>query len=434
MLKKPKGGVTLESEVKQPLTVKALTKYIKLKFDCDSNLQTLLLKGEISNFKRHSKGHLYFTLKDDEASISAVMFAGAAKHLAWEPRNGMEVIVKGYITVYEVGGTYSFHVKEINEDGIGNLYIAFNQLKERLTKEGLFDANHKQPLPKFPEAIGVITSPTGAAIRDILSTLKRRFPLAKVYLYPALVQGENAAPSIVACIEQANDHPLVDTLIVGRGGGSIEDLWAFNEEVVARAIFNSKIPIISAVGHETDFTIADFVADTRAPTPTAAAEMAVPNLPDVLKYLGQLNVRLNHNFTVQLTRKKDRLRGLQNHYMMKNPYALFEQRILRVNQLTDKLQYSLQQQLTKKKQPLDFLSLQLHQLISQKISNVRNEYTTSLVKLEALNPLGILKKGYMVLTDEKARTIKSVEQIHIGQRVCGVLDDGTFTAKIETKE
>ena len=301
-------------EQRQPLTVKALTKYIKLKFDYDKNLQHLLLKGELSNVKRHSRGHLYFTLKDDEAQINAVMFASAASHLEFVPTEGMQVIVKGHITVYEAGGTYSLYVKEMTEDGIGNLYVAYTQLKERLATEGLFDARFKQKIPDYPQAVGVITSPTGAAIRDIISTIKRRFPMVTIYVYPALVQGEQAEASIISCIKQANAMNLVDTLIVGRGGGSIEDLWAFNKEGVARAIFESKIPIISAVGHETDFTIADFVADHRAPTPTGAAELAVPNLPDVLKHLNQLNARLNHNFNLQFKQKKDYLTQLCNHY------------------------------------------------------------------------------------------------------------------------
>ena len=445
----------MNPEVKQPLTVKALTKYIKLKFDCDKNLQSILLKGEISNFKRHSRGHFYFTLKDDEAQINAVMFASAAKKVAFNPQDGMQIIVEGHITVYEAGGSYSLYVKEMNEDGVGNLYVAFNQLKERLSKDGLFDSKHKRTIPKFPEAIGVITSPTGAAIRDILSTIKRRFPQVKVYVYPALVQGEKAAPSIIARIQQANEMQLVDTLIVGRGGGSIEDLWAFNEEAVARAIFNSKIPIISAVGHETDFTIADFVADYRAPTPTGAAEIAVPSLPDVLNYFNQLNGRLNHNFSIQIVRKKQLLIQLQNHYILKNPQALFEQRLLRVNQLSDKLQFSLQdrlkfqgqrlmkvshhlnqfnprKRLEQDLQRIHFLSHRLNQTIYQSMTRVKNEYGVKLAKLEMLNPLAVIKKGYAVITNEEEKTIRNVEQLQVGQMVMGTLSDGVFTATVET--
>ena len=300
----------------------------------------------------------------------------------------------------------------------------------------------------------MITSPTGAAIRDILSTIKRRFPLVKVYVYPALVQGEQAEASIVSCIKQANEMKLVDTLIVGRGGGSIEDLWAFNKEGVARAIFESKIPIISAVGHETDFTIADFVADHRAPTPTGAAEMAVPNLPDVLKHFNQLNVRLNHNFNVQFEQKKNQLAQLSNHYIMKNPHALFEQRLMHVNQLNDKLQFVLQDQLTKRKaqfatdyhrliqfnpmvkvdsskQHVAFLTQQLKALMSEHLSEHKQNYHVLLTKLEMLNPLSILKKGYSVITDENEEMITTVQSMRVGQIISVALDDGTVKASIK---
>lgn len=444
-------------EQRKPLTVKALTKYIKLKFDYDKNLQHLLLKGELSNVKRHSRGHLYFTLKDDEAQINAVMFASAASHLEFVPTEGMQVIVKGHITVYEAGGSYSMYVKEMTEDGIGNLYVAFTQLKERLEAEGLFEARFKQKIPPYPCAVGVITSPTGAAIRDILSTIKRRFPLVNVYVYPALVQGEQAEASIISCIKQANAMNLVDTLIVGRGGGSIEDLWAFNKEGVARAIFESKIPIISAVGHETDFTIADFVADYRAPTPTGAAELAVPNLPDVLRYLNQLNARLNHNFNLQLSQKKDRLMQLCNHYIMKNPSALFEQRVMYVDQLSEKLNYILQDQLAKSqtkwwtlhhrlvpfdpklnvdqaRQRLQLQDQQLRQLMLQHLSQSKQDYTVLLTKLELLNPLSILKKGYSVLTNEREEMITTVHEISVGQDLLIALDDGKVRASVKDIE
>ena len=447
-------------EQRQPLTVKALTKYIKLKFDYDKNLQHLLLKGELSNVKRHSRGHLYFTLKDDEAQINAVMFASAASHLEFVPTEGMQVIVKGHITVYEAGGTYSLYVKEMTEDGIGNLYVAYTQLKERLATEGLFDARFKQKIPDYPQAVGVITSPTGAAIRDIISTIKRRFPMVTIYVYPALVQGEQAEASIISCIKQANAMNLVDTLIVGRGGGSIEDLWAFNKEGVARAIFESKIPIISAVGHETDFTIADFVADHRAPTPTGAAELAVPNLPEVLKHLNQLNARLNHNFNLQFKQKKDYLTQLCNHYIMKNPAALFEQRLMYVDQLSEKLNYVLQDQLTRNqtkwwtlhhrllqldpkasvdqaKQSLLLQDQTLRQLMLQHLSQSKQDYTVLLTKLELLNPLSILKKGYTVLTNDKDEMVTTVQDISVGQDLLISLDDGRVRAsvkEIETSE
>ena len=268
------------------LTVTALTKYIKYKFDHDHHLEEVLLEGEISNFKHNSRGHFYFTLKDDNAAISVTMFSTFAKTVKFNPEDGMKVFVKGNVTVYEPSGTYQINIKEMKSDGIGDLYLAFQKLKEELSKEGLFDPKYKKQLPKFPKFIGVITSPTGAAIRDIINTIGRRYPLAQVILYPAIVQGDDAKKDIVKQIKKANDNGLCDVLIVGRGGGSIEDLWAFNERIVAEAIFESKIPVISAVGHEVDFTIADFVADMRAATPTAAAELATPSL-DMLK--GNIN-------------------------------------------------------------------------------------------------------------------------------------------------
>ncbi|HAX72488.1 MAG TPA: exodeoxyribonuclease VII large subunit, partial [Firmicutes bacterium] len=424
-----------------------------LKFDYDKNLQHIHLKGEISNFKRHSRGHLYFTLKDEEAQISAVMFASSSQKLKFEPRDGMQVILKGHISVYEGGGTYTLYVKEMSQDGIGNLYLAFNELKLKLTQEGLFDQRYKKQIPPYPKAIGVITSPTGAAIRDILSTLKRRYPLAKVYIYPALVQGDQAKLSITKCIQQANEMLLVDTLIVGRGGGSIEDLWPFNEEMVARAIFHSNIPVISAVGHETDFTIADFVADYRAETPTAAAEVAVPNLPDLLNYFSQLNMRLHKNFSMSLELKRKHLLQLSQHYIMKNPMALFEQKVMQLNQLTDKMQYCLQDNTYKNKQRYSMLHQRLFihnpsaklntysqhllhvtqnltYLTHQNIEQNKQQYGILLTKLDMLNPLAVLKKGYSVVTDKEHKSIKSVTQLQTGEMLNLQFDDGKVLAHI----
>ena len=271
------------------ISVTQLTRYIKYKIDNDVNLNEVYLKGEISNFKAHSRGHYYFTLKDEGSRINAVMFSSQTRNVKFIPQDGMKVLVNGKISVYEANGGYQIYVNEMLEDGIGNLYIAFEQLKKKLQDEGLFNEEYKKPIPKIPSRIGVVTAPTGAAIKDIISTIKRRWPLTEIYLFPALVQGESAKEDIVRQIKRADEYNL-DTLIVGRGGGSIEDLWAFNEEIVARAIFECKTPVISAVGHEIDFTIADFVADLRAPTPTGAAEMAVPQLADIAKYLNQVNI------------------------------------------------------------------------------------------------------------------------------------------------
>ena len=285
------------------LSVGAINRYLKSRFDNDPNLQKVFIKGEISNFKRHTTGHLYFSIKDETGKINAIMFRTQANKVLFEPMDGSKVLITGRVSVYEATGSYQIYVEEMLEDGVGNLYLAFEKLKQELAKEGLFDEAKKKKIPKIPETIGVVTAPTGAAIKDILSTIKRRFPLTKVYLFPALVQGDQAASDIVKKIKQANTYPL-DVLIVGRGGGSIEDLWPFNEEIVARAIYESKIPVISAVGHEIDFTISDFVADLRAPTPTGAAEMAVPNINDVINNIEQLKIRLNESIYKKINYQK----------------------------------------------------------------------------------------------------------------------------------
>ena len=276
------------------LSVSALTGYLKYKFDSDEHLKCVFLKGEISNFKKHTSGHLYFSVKDEKSKINAIMFSVNAKSVNFTPADGSKVLLVGRVSVYESTGNYQIYVDEMLEDGIGNLYVAFEKLKNDLQKEGLFEETHKKQLPKFPKRVGVVTAPTGAAIRDIISTIKRRYPICEIIVFPSLVQGDGAATDIVRNIKEAENYNL-DVLIVGRGGGSIEDLWPFNEEIVARAIFDCTIPTISAVGHEIDFTISDFVADHRAPTPTGAAEIAVPNIVDVEKYLNQLEIRLKEN-------------------------------------------------------------------------------------------------------------------------------------------
>jgi len=439
---------------KIPLTVRALTKYIKLKFDYDGNLQNVLLKGEISNFKRHSRGHFYFSIKDEDAQINAVMFAHVAKSVQFEPTNGMQVIVTGNVSVYEVAGSYSIHVKKMTEDGVGNLYVAFNQMKERLADQGLFDELHKQELPRLPRSVGVITSPTGAAVKDIISTIKRRSPNVQIYVYKALVQGEQAAADIVEKIKMANEQGLVDVLIVGRGGGSIEDLWAFNEEIVARAIFSSELPVISAVGHETDFTIADFVADLRAATPTAAAEIAAPNIVDIVTHLRGLQSRLNRGLQNITKLKGIALQRLSNHYIMKNPRALFESRILRLSQLEKGLNYNLEQKLAEAKRRLEILTkglqtfepsrhttgarqrlVHLDEMLAQvamkKLDETKQRYFILNTKLELLNPLSVLNKGYAVATSEAGDVISNIGQLSVGTKISVRVSDGEFVATVD---
>lgn len=360
-------------------TITELNNYIKLILDNNTHLNLVHLKGEISNFKCHTRGHLYFTLKDENSRLSAVMFQGNAKSLSFKPEDGMNVLVTGRVTAYPASGSYQIYVESMELDGIGNLYIEFEKLKEKLFKEGLFNKEHKKQIPRFPNRIGVITADTGAAVRDIMSTIKRRYPLCEVILFPTLVQGEFAAPNIVKQIEVADTYDC-DTLIVGRGGGSIEDLWAFNEEIVARAIYNAKTPIISAVGHEPDFTIADFVADLRAPTPTGAAEMAVPTILEINNILNQYCIRLNKNIKNTVNNNFIKLHSLKNTYVLKNPLALYET----------------------KEQKLDNFIDKLNKIANNNINDKNHKYEILVNTLKLVNPLGILEKGYsLVKKDNK---------------------------------
>ena len=326
----------MENEEVKYFTVSQYNQAIKNFLDSKSECQNVHMRGEISNYKGHTRGHLYFTLKDEDSKINAVMFSSSAGKLNFEPKDGDEVLVDGRISVYVPNGGYQVYVDKMTLAGNGDLLKKFEELKNKLMEEGLFDQAKKKPIPKYPEKIGIVTAPTGAAIRDILSTIKRRYPLCETLLFPSLVQGELAAPDIVRQIERAQEYDL-DVLIVGRGGGSIEDLWAFNEEIVARAIYASNIPIISAVGHEPDFTIADFVADLRAPTPTGAAEMAVPNMVDLINLIKQMEIRLNRNVTNKIEFLSKSLKALSTSYVLSNPFASFEIREQKLDTLINRL-------------------------------------------------------------------------------------------------
>ena len=415
------------------ITVTTLNKYLKNKFDTDPNIQTLGLKGEISNFKGHTRGHLYFTLKDEGSRINAVMFSTHASKLNFVPKDGMKVLVVGRVSVYEHTGGYQIYVNEMMSDGVGNLYLQFEELKKKLSNEGLFDERHKKKIPKFPKKIGIVTAPTGAAIRDILSTIKRRFPSTETILFPALVQGELAAPDIVKQIKRADEYDL-DVLIVGRGGGSIEDLWAFNEEIVARAIYDAKTPIISAVGHEIDFTISDFVSDLRAPTPTGAAEMAVPNIIDVKNFINQLNIRLNKDIENIIEFNKKRVDNLKTSYVLSNPLATFEIREQKLDTLIDNLNTKMKYIINLEEKKLD--NIKKNYTLNNPdsfLNNYNNTYELLLNKLNLLNPLSVLSKGYSVVTKDM-KAIKDIKDINIKDKLDIRLCKGKLNVIVEGKE
>jgi exodeoxyribonuclease VII large subunit len=436
------------------LTVHALTKYIKRKFDVDPHLQNIFVKGEISNFKQHSSGHMYFTLKDEKARILAVMFSSHTRSMKFSPENGMKVILRGEISVYEPNGQYQIYVKELRPDGIGDLYLAYEQLKQKLEQEGLFDVANKQAIPMFPKKIGVITSPTGAAVRDILTTIKRRFPIAKILVFPALVQGEQAAPSIVHAIEKANSMAGIDVLIVGRGGGSIEELWAFNEEIVARSIYTSKIPIISAVGHETDFTIADFVADLRAPTPTGAAELAVPHIDELLERVLARQARLIRVMKEKIKFKKEHLNRLKKSYAFRYPERLYEQKLEQTDRLTERLMKGTARLSMLKENQLEVIMKRLQrnhpsyllQQSEERYAHSQKELNRSMLQiflkkqsdhdriqstLHALSPLRIMERGYSIAYLKEKELVKSTKQVKINDTVQIQLSDGTLMCRVE---
>ncbi len=412
------------------LSVTALTKYLKYKFDVDEHLKTVYLKGEISNFKSHTTGHLYFSIKDENSKINAIMFSANAKKIVFTPIDGMKVLVRGRITIYEATGNYQIYIDEMLEDGVGNLYIAFEQLKEKLSKEGLFDSRFKKKIPKIPSRVGVVTAQTGAAIKDILSTIKRRYPICEVILFPSLVQGEAAAGDIVKNIKMAENYDL-DVLIVGRGGGSIEDLWPFNEEIVARAIFESSIPVISAVGHEIDYTIADFVADLRAPTPTGAAELAVPNLVDLKKHIGQLKIRLNENVLKVINYQKLYLDSLKNSFVIKNPLIMYDNKKQKLDSIIEKLNNILKIKMDKNIDKLKFLKNSYILKNSDILyKSKRDDLNNIIEKLELINPLKVLKRGYSVVYKDDF-IINSVDNLNKSDKLKIKLSDGNVITKIE---
>ncbi len=412
------------------LSVSVINRYLKDQFDRNEHLRTVFLKGEISNFKGHTTGHLYFSLKDETSRINAIMFSSYAKKLTFTPCDGKKVLVSGRISIYEATGSYQIYVDDMQEDGLGNLYLAYEKLKADLEKEGLFDQKYKKPIPKYPHRIGIVTAPTGAAIKDILSTIKRRYPICETILFPCLVQGEYAADDIVNKINLANTYDL-DVLIVGRGGGSIEDLWSFNEEKVARAIFASHIPIISAVGHEIDFTIADFVADLRAPTPTGAAEMAVPNLNDLLIYINQLNIRSKEAMHKIINYKRLLIDSFKSSYVLKSPMIMFDSKKQKLDMIIEKINNYILKRTENYRQHLEHIKanyvLNNPQVIYKEKINKLNNLTE---KLELVSPIHVLRRGYAITMDKENKVIKSIDQIKENDNINVTLANGQIEAKV----
>lgn len=389
------------------VSVSQLNNYIKRVLDANSYLNDIWVKGELSNFKLHSSGHIYASLKDEGALIKLVMFRSSVQNLRFEPENGMKVSVRGRISVYERDGVYQIYAEDIVPDGVGSLYAAYEKLKARLNAEGLFDESLKKPLPPFPERIGVVTAKTGAAVRDIINITGRRYPLAKVFVVPVSVQGVSAAPEIANAIYLLNKNKLCDVMIVGRGGGSIEDLWAFNEEIVARAIFESEIPVVSAVGHETDFTIADFAADLRAPTPSAAAELVCPSGSELQSFLQGRSGRLKNALVHCIQQKKKNLDSLTGAY----GFLHF------CDRLEDKQQY------------VDSLVKDAEKAVLSLLEKRRAALSTNAAKLDALSPLKTLSRGYSIATAKNGALISSVKDIQKEQEFLLRLKDGEADCK-----
>ncbi len=391
------------------LTVTQLNTYIGQIFESTDVLSGIRLCGEISNFKRHSSGHLYFSLKDEGSVIRCVMFRSAASRLKFSPEDGMKITAFGSVTVYVAAGQYQLYVQSMDPDGVGALYIAFEQLKKKLAGEGLFSDDRKKPIPKYPERVGLITSPTGAAIQDLTNILSRRYPLAEVVLYPALVQGESAAATLIAGIQYFSLHKP-DVIIIGRGGGSIEDLWCFNDEDLAREIYACDVPVISAVGHEIDFTICDFVADLRAPTPSAAAELAVPDMRDILRMILEFKSRAEHGIAAKLQGARNRFLTAKNATVLSSTDKMLRPYYLRLDAVTDVLDHAIHRVYTDK----------VHQL------------TVVSEKLHALSPLAVLSRGYAFASDETGKTIKSARNIHEHDAVKLHLADGYAVATVDS--
>lgn len=434
------------------LSVSALTKYIKYKFDQDPHLQSVLIKGELSNFKKHSSGHLYFNVKDINSVISAMMFKGNASKIDFDPKEGDEVLLEARVSVYERRGNYQIYVNKMHIDGVGNLYQKLEQLKKKLTKDGFFDQNHKKLIPKFPQKIAVLTAGTGAAIRDIHTTINSRYPLAEQVQINTLVQGEQAKNDIVEKIQQA-DQLNVDTIIIGRGGGSIEDLWNFNEEDVVKAIYFCETPIISAVGHETDFTLSDFVADVRAATPTQAAVMATPDQYELRQYLKQTNLSLTRFIKQHMQQQRKHLEHVSSYYKFQTPTLLYDQQIQKRDDLEKQLSLSMNLRIKNEQQQLQLLTnkfnlknfkqninreqltnnqkrIDLNKVINNFITNQQNKLTSKLESLNNLSPTNTMLRGYTIVNKDDD-VITSTNDLAENDNIVLTMKDGVVDAQVK---
>lgn len=392
------------------LSVSQLNRYIKMNFDADKNLANIFISGEISNFTNHYRtGHLYFTLKDDSAAVRAVMFNSSAKRLKFMPEDGMKVIARGRVSVYEASGQYQLYVDDMQPDGVGALNLAYEQLKEKLQKEGLFSELHKKPLPPYPEKVGVITSPTGAAVRDIINVLGRRFPYAEIVFCPVLVQGDGAHLQLTDAVNLFNSERAADVIIIGRGGGSIEDLWEFNDEGLARAVYNSEIPVISAVGHETDFTICDFVADMRAPTPSAAAELAVPDANELQYALSALKNRMFLNVSSGIADRRSRLEYLTSKGVLKSPDEMLSNRSQRLDTAFSKMLSSYE----------------------NRIGGKKVEFISAATALSKLDPMSVLMRGFAFVSDKNGKNVYSSQALEKGDKINVRFHDGSAVCEVK---
>ncbi|WP_107362599.1 exodeoxyribonuclease VII large subunit [Staphylococcus epidermidis] len=434
------------------LSVSALTKYIKYKFDQDPHLQSVLIKGELSNFKKHSSGHLYFNVKDKESVISGMMFKGNASKLGFEPKEGDEVIIEARVSVYERRGNYQIYVNKMQLDGIGNLYQKLELLKKKLKKEGYFDQSNKKLIPKYPKKIAVLTASTGAAIRDIHSTINNRYPLVEQIQISTLVQGTQARQDIIEKIQYA-DSLDVDTIIVGRGGGSIEDLWNFNEEDVVKTIFNCQTPIISAVGHETDFTLSDFVADVRAATPTQAAVIATPDQYELLQQIKQYEYTLSRYIKQYIEHQKKQLNHISSYYKFKQPSLLYDQQIQKRDELERQLNHllntkvekskhhlkllqqsfnfkNLNQQITQEKQSIYQLHSRLSKIMSNNITNLKTVLKNKLESLNNLSPTNTMLRGYAIVNKDN-EVVTSTHKLNENDQISLTMKDGSVDATVK---